>query len=296
MTAPERAGKPVKGEPAQVLRMLISCPDRPGIVSAVSRFLFESGANILRSGQYSTDTEGGTFFLRTEFALPQSRRDGFAERFGMAVAEPFDMVWRLWDAAQPKRVAVLVSRYDHCLQDLLWRWRRRDLEAEIVLVASNWEDLRGEVESAGLPYHHVPVSKGQKPEAEARLLELLKGTCDLVVLARYMQILSSEFIERVGVPVINIHHSFLPAFIGAGPYEQAKERGVKLIGATAHYVTAELDAGPIIEQDVVRVTHEQSVQQLTRLGAEIERTVLARAVQWHCEDRVVRHGNSTVVF
>ncbi|MET7331182.1 formyltetrahydrofolate deformylase [Nonomuraea sp. NPDC005650] len=296
MTVPRHDGSPVTGEPGQVLRMLISCPDRPGIVSAVSRFLFESGANILRSGQYSTDTGGGTFFLRTEFALPEGRRDGFAERFGLTVAEPFGMVWRLWDAAQAKRVAVLVSRYDHCLQDLLWRWRRRELGAEIVLVASNWEDLRGEVEAAGLPYHHVPVSKGKKPEAEARLLELLKGTCDLVVLARYMQILSAEFVDRVGVPVINIHHSFLPAFIGAGPYEQARERGVKLVGATAHYVTAELDAGPIIEQDVVRVTHEHSVEQLTRLGAEIERTVLARAVQWHCEDRVVRHGNTTVVF
>ncbi|HKS98522.1 MAG TPA: formyltetrahydrofolate deformylase [Rugosimonospora sp.] len=282
--------------PGQVLRMLISCPDRPGIVSAVSRFLFESGANILRSAQYATQAAGGTFFLRVEFALPPDRRDGFAERFGLAVAEPFGMVWRLWDAASPKRVAVLVSRHDHCLQDLLWRWRRRDLDAEIVLVASNWADMCGAVESAGLPYHHIPVPKGGKPEAEARLLELLQGRCDLVVLARYMQILSAEFIDRVGVPIINIHHSFLPAFSGAGPYEQAKERGVKLIGATAHYVTPELDAGPIIEQDVLRVTHEHTVPQLTRLGAEIERTVLARAVQWHCEDRVVRHGNTTVVF
>jgi formyltetrahydrofolate deformylase len=283
-----RAGAP--------LRLLISCPDRPGIVAAVSRYLFEAGANIVRSDQYSTDPEGGAFFLRMEFTLDEADREGFADRFGLAVAEPFGMTWRVWDAARRKRVAVLVSRHDHCLQDLLWRWRRGELEADIVLVASNHTDLRGDVEAFGLPYHHVPVVRDAKPEAEAALLELLRGSCDLVVLARYMQILSEEFLERLGVPVINIHHSFLPAFAGAGPYERAKERGVKLIGATAHYVTAELDAGPIIEQDVVRVTHADSVAHLTRLGAEIERTVLARAVQWHGEDRVVRHGNATVVF
>jgi formyltetrahydrofolate deformylase len=231
-----------------------------------------------------------------EFLLDGDARQDFAERFGLAVAEPFGMSWRLWDSTRRKRVAILVSRYDHCLQDLLWRWRRDELDAEIVLVASNWEDLRADVEAFGLPYHHIPVLPDAKPEAEAKLLALLHGACDLVVLARYMQVLSAEFLDRVGVPVINIHHSFLPAFAGAGPYEKAKERGVKLIGATAHYVTAELDAGPIIEQDVVRVTHAQSARQLARMGAEIERTVLARAVRWHCEDRVVRHGNSTVVF
>jgi formyltetrahydrofolate deformylase len=277
-------------------RLLISCPDQPGIVSAVSRFVYEAGGNILRSDQYSTDPAGGTFFLRMEFTLAGDARDGFSEGFGLAVAERFGMTWRLWDSARRKRVGVLVSRYEHCLQDLLWRWRRGDLDAEIVLVASNWEELRGDVEAAGLPFHHVPVPKGGKRDAEERLLELLRGSCDLTVLARYMQILSGSFLDQLGMPVINIHHSFLPAFAGAGPYEQAKQRGVKLIGATAHYVTAELDAGPIIEQDVVRVTHAQSVAQLTRMGAEIERTVFARAVQWHCEDRVLRHGNTTVVF
>jgi formyltetrahydrofolate deformylase len=290
--AAEPSGKP---EESLLMRLLVSCPDRPGIVASVARFLVDAGANIVRSDQFSTDPAHGTFFLRMEFTLPPEASAGFAERFGL-IADRFDMNWRLWDAAVPKRVAVLVSRYDHCLHELIYRWQRNTLAAKIVLVASNHPDLRDSVEAAGLPFHHVPVEKGHKPEAEARLVELLEGECDLVVLARYMQILSGEFLERTGVPVINIHHSFLPAFAGAGPYEQAKARGVKLIGATAHYVTEELDAGPIIEQDVVRVTHEQDVTQLTRMGAEIERNVLARAVQWHCEDRVVKHGNTTVVL
>ena len=279
-----------------LLRLLISCPDRPGIISTVSRFLSESGANITRSDQYSTDPQGGTFFLRMEFTLDPAAREGFAERFGLSVAEPFGMTWRLWDAARPKRVALLASRYDHCVNDLLWRWRRGELEAEVVLVASNHEDLRRDVEGFGIPYHHVPVTPETKPESEARLLELLDGQVDLVVLARYMQILSGDFLDRLGVPVINIHHSFLPAFAGAAPYEQAKVRGVKLIGATAHYVTEELDAGPIIEQDVIRVSHADDIATLERLGSDIERTVLARAVQRHCEDRVLRHGATTVVF
>jgi formyltetrahydrofolate deformylase len=275
---------------------VISCPDRPGIVAAVSQFLFAWGANIIRSDQYSTDPVGGRFFLRMEFTLPLARRDGFAEQFGLRVAERFAMTWRLWDSGARKKIAVLVSRYDHCLHDLLYRWRQGELGAELIQVISNWDDLRDEVENHGLPYHHVPVEKGKKPEAEARILELVSDRCDLVVLARYMQVVSQDFIDRLGVPIINIHHSFLPAFEGAGPYERAKERGVKLIGATAHYVTPELDAGPIIEQDVVRVTHAATVQDLVRMGAEVERTVLARAVRWHCADRVIRHGNSTVVF
>ncbi len=287
---------PTSSSSNRSLRLLMTCADQPGIVSAVSRFLFREGANIVHSAQYSTDPDGGTFFLRMEFTLGDGRHEGFSDRFGLAIAEPFGMTWRLWDTAQRKRVAILVSRYDHCLTDILWRWRRQLIEAEIVLVASNWDDLRGEVEGFGLPYHHIPVTAETKAEAEAELIERLEGACDLVVLARYMQVLSSDFLDRVGVPVINIHHSFLPAFAGAGPYERAKERGVKLIGATAHYVTEELDAGPIIEQDVVRVGHEHSVEQLKRLGAEVERTVFARAIEWHCADRVLRHGNSTVVF
>lgn len=282
--------------PPSLLRLLISCPDRPGIVAAVSRFLYEAGANIVRSDQYSTDPEGGTFFLRMEFALAPDKREGLAERFGLKVAEPFGMTWRLWDAARPKRIAVLVSRYDHCLLDLLWRWRRSELEAEIVMVISNHPDLREDVKLFDVPYHHVAVEKGRKPEAESEMLELLDGSCDLVVLARYMQILSGDFLDRLAVPVINIHHSFLPAFAGAGPYERAKQRGVKLIGATAHYATEDLDEGPIIEQDVARVSHRDTVEDLRRRGADIERTVLSRAVAWHCQDRVLLDGRTAIVF
>ena len=280
-----------------VKRLLVWCADRPGIVNAVSGFLFEAGANIVQSGQYSSDPEGGQFFLRMEFTLPPGA--DFSElpaRFGDEVAARFEMGFRFWDAARRKRMAVLVSRYDHCLLDLLWRWKRDELEADIVLVASNHPDLRAEVEFFDLPYYHVAVDSKDKAAAEEKLLGLLVGDCDLVVLARYMQILSGSFLERVGVPVINIHHSFLPAFAGAGPYARAKERGVKLIGATAHYVTVELDAGPIIEQDVIRVSHRESVAELEQRGADVERTTLARAVQWHCQDRVIRYGNTTVVF
>ena len=278
------------------MRLLVSCADRPGIVAAVSQFLFDYGANIVRSDQYSTDPEGGIFFMRVEFTLAPERRRGLGERFGLAVAEPFGMTWRIWDSVERKRIVVMVSRYDHCLYDLLWRWRRGELEGEIVMVVSNHTDFQGEVERFALPYHHIPVTKDTKPEAEAKLLAAVEGRADLIVLARYMQILSGEFLARVRVPVINIHHSFLPAFAGPAPYERAKDRGVKLIGATAHYVTEELDAGPIIEQGVTRVSHADDVAALTRSGAEIERQVLSRAVQAHCQDRVLRHGNTTVVF
>ena len=295
LAAASSAGEDREATPLTTMRLLVTCADRRGIVAAVSRFVFEAGANIVRSDQFSTDPAGGTFFLRVSFTMATETKASFAERFGL-VADRFGMAWRLWDAGERKRVAILVSRYDHCLVDLLHRWQRDELDAEIVLVASNHPDLRGTVETAGLPYHEIPVPPGDKPSAEARLLELLDGRCDVVVLARYMQILSGDFLRHVAVPVINIHHSFLPAFAGAGPYERAKERGVKLIGATAHYVTEDLDAGPIIEQDVVRVTHAEDVPALVRRGAEVERAVLARAVSWHCEDRVLRHGNSTVVF
>jgi formyltetrahydrofolate deformylase len=291
---PERSGGP-----GAITRLLISCPDRAGIVAATSRLLTDVGANIVRSDQHTTDPRGGTFFMRMEFdlQLTNSQRQELQARFAREVAEPLQMQWRMWDAAIPKRVAILVSRQDHCLLDLLWRWRRGQLEMDVGVVVSNHTDLREDVESFGLPYAHIPVTADSKPDSERRLLELLRAErADLVVLARYMQILSGDFLDALDVPLINIHHSFLPAFAGANPYEQAKRRGVKLIGATAHYVTEGLDEGPIIEQDTVRVTHRDDVPALMRLGADIERTVLARAVQWHCEDRVLRAGATTVVF
>ena len=276
-------------------RLLISCPDRHGIVAAVSGFLAAHGANIVRSDQHSTDPEGGTFFMRMAFTLPEPD-PGLAEAFGGEVAERFSMDWRLADAGHRRRVAVLASRSDHCLLDLLWRRRRGELPCEIPLVISNHPAHAPDVEAFGARFEHVPVAAGGKPAAEARMLELLGGRVDLVVLARYMQVLSGDFLEAVGCPVINIHHSFLPAFAGADPHRRALERGVKVIGATAHYVTEALDAGPIIEQDVARVSHREGVEALERIGRDIERTVLARAVGLHLDDRVLVHRGRTVVF
>ena len=278
------------------MRLLVTCPDRVGIVAAVARFLADAGANIESSHQYSSDPSDGAFFLRMQFVIASERRTGLAEQFGSSVAERFGMTWRMGNVRDRKRIAVLVSKSDHCLDELIWRWRHGELDGDLVLVVSNHPDLRSSAEAAGLPYFHIPVSRENKPQAEAALLEVIDGHCDVVVLARYMQVLSSNLLERLAVPVINIHHSFLPAFAGAGPYERAHERGVKLVGATAHYVTEDLDEGPIIEQDVIRVNHEHDVESLKRLGAHIERSVLARAVQWHCQDRVLRHENKTVVF
>ena len=279
-------------------RLLVSCPDGHGIIAAVAGLLNELGANIVASDQHSTDPEGGRFFLRMEFHLEglDRAREVLERRFGEEIAAPFAMSWRLSYPAEPKRVALLVSRRDHCLLDLLWRWRRGDLPCDIACVISNHPDLAEAVAAFGVPFHHVPVEPGSKPAAEARILDLLEGEVELVALARYMQILSDTFLARVGAPVINIHHSFLPAFVGAGPYERAWERGVKLIGATAHYVTAELDEGPIIEQDIQRVTHRDGPAELVRIGADIERSVFSRAIKWHVEDRVLVHENRTIVF
>ncbi len=288
--------------PPYTARLLIGCADRPGIVAAVSGFLFELGANIVSSHQYSSDPTGGRFFMRTELFLEglanePAARERFGARFAEEVAARFQMDWEIRWWGERRRIAILVSRHDHCLVDLLWRWRRGELDGDVVAVISNHDDLRREVEAAGgVAYHHVPVSQGGKEDAEAAMLELLKGRADVLVLARYMQILSGEFLERMGMPAINIHHSFLPAFAGADPYSRARERGVKLIGATAHYVTEELDDGPIIDQDVVRVDHRQSAAALARVGRDIERLVLARAVSLHLDDRVIVDGRRTVVF
>jgi formyltetrahydrofolate deformylase len=265
-------------------RLVISCPDRPRIVAAVSATISDHGGNIIQSDQYSTDPEGGSFFMRVEFALadadagPDARR-----RFETAfapVADRFAMSWRLTYAAERKRVVVMSSQADHCLMDLLWRWRRGELECDIPLVISNHEDMRAEVAAFGVRYECRPVTPATKPAAEAAVLELLAEGCDLVVLARYMQVLSGDFLARAAVPIINIHHSFLPAFAGADPYTQARRRGVKLI----------------IEQDTARVSHRDSAERLAHIGRDIERVVLARAVRWHLEDRVIINRNATVVF
>ncbi|MEW2165327.1 formyltetrahydrofolate deformylase [Streptomyces sp. NPDC007084] len=284
--------------PDVVGRLLVRCPDGPGIVSAVSGLLAEFGANIISLDQYSSGPQGGELYQRTEFQLADlpAVRERLEAEIQSRIGRVYGAEWSLSGEAQRKRVAIMVSKTDHCLLDLLWRHRRGELPADVAMVISNHPDLAEEVRQFGVPYFHVPVRNGDKQSTEREHLRLLTGNVDFVVLARYMQIISGEFLHDVGVPVINIHHSFLPAFIGAGPYQKAKDRGVKLIGATAHYVTEDLDEGPIIEQDVVRVSHADSTRDLMRRGADVERQVLARAVTWHAEDRVIRSGNSTIVF
>ena len=282
---------------ADVARLIVSCPDRSGIIAALSSLLAENRANIISSDQYSTDPEGGRFFLRMVFRLEglADRRDTLEDRL-TEIGREFAMDWRIAVAGVRQRLALFASRHEHCALDLLWRRQRGELDADIVAVISNHPDLEQHVRPFGVPYHHVPVTPERKAEAEQQELDLLAGTVDLVVLARYMQVLSTGFLERIGVPVINIHHSFLPAFAGPAPYAQAHERGVKLIGATAHYATEELDEGPIIEQGVARVSHRDTPAALARIGRDLERVVLARAVQWHLEDRVIVDGNRTLVF
>lgn len=278
--------------------LIVHGKDTPGIVAAVSAMITRIGGNIVAFDQYSDDPVGGAYFQRVVF-----HRQGFAadrpeiEDEIARTLEPFDLNWSLTDQSVPKRMAILASQQDHCLLDLLWRHRRGDLPVTVPMVISNHTTSADDVRSFGVPFFHIPSTPGpDKSAAEAEILKLLVGNVDFVVLARYMQILSGDFLEKVGVPVINIHHSFLPAFIGAEPYKKAKQRGVKLIGATSHYVTTDLDEGPIIEQDTVRVTHADSAAELTRRGADVERQVLSRAVLWHAQDRVIRHGNHTIIF
>jgi formyltetrahydrofolate deformylase len=292
---PEPAAPRSAADGHDVYRLLLDVDDRPGIVHDVSSFLRAAGANILELDSHAVD---GVFYMRVEFASPSGTFtvEELRARFGADVGGPLGMSWAMSDVTQPKRVCLLVSRDGHCLLDLLTRWHGDELPCDIELVVSNHADLAGEVERFGVEFCHIPVHQGRKREAEELLLQKLGGAFDLLVMARYMQILSGDFLSRVGAPVINIHHSFLPAFAGADPYARARERGVKLIGATAHYATEELDAGPIIEQDVQRVSHRHSESELTRVGRDIERTVLARAVRWHLEDRVAVHGNRTVIF
>lgn len=278
------------------LRLLISCPDKQGLIAAVSSFIAMHDGNILSADQYVSET--GRFSMRLEiegegFGLGRDEFDGAFS----PLARKHGMEWRVSYTDAPRRMAILVSRYDHCLTDLLWRWDAGELRAWIPLVVSNHADLAPRVENYGIPFHHLPVTKESKAEQERAMLDLLaEHEIDLVVLARYMQILTPEFVRAYPNRIINIHHSFLPAFVGADPYRRAHERGVKTIGATSHYVTEDLDAGPIIHQDVAHVTHRDTVEDLVRIGREVERRVLARAVRWHLEDRILVDDDRTVVF
>ena len=278
-------------------RLVVSCPDRVGIVSRVSGFIAGHGGSITEASQHS-DLETGRFFMRYEILAdsigmpPEALREAFAP-----VAREFEMTWRLTDTRSRPKVVLMVSKESHCLVDLLYRWTAGELACDIAAVISNHDAMRGLVEWHGIPYHHVPVLPEQKQAAfneVQRLVDAVEADC--VVLARYMQILPPSVCERYAGRVINIHHSFLPSFAGAKPYHQAYERGVKLIGATCHYVTEELDAGPIIEQDIHRVSHCHTPNDLVRFGRDVEKAVLARGLRWHLEDRVLIHGNKTVVF
>ena len=280
-----------------VARLVLKGTDQSGIVAAITETLARFNGNIVSLDQHTSDPAGGRFFQRTVFTLPNLSTTLEDLRLALDTClAGFRLDWQLIEAKKRKRVAVFVSTSDHCLLDLLWRQRRGELPMDITMVISNHPDLSEDVRAFGIPYFYIPASRENRSEAEARQLDLIRGNVDLVVLARYMQIITEDFIDQADVPIINIHHSFLPAFIGAGPYRKAKERGVKLIGATAHYVTKDLDEGPIISQDVIHVTHRESVGDLQRRGADVERRVLSHAVEAHCEDRVIRDGNVTIVF
>lgn len=275
--------------------LTLACPERPGIVQAVTSFLYERGFDIVEHQQFD-DRVGEWLFLRTAFAASSVADASVLTREFQPIADRFDMTFAFHDERKP-RLLVMVSKFGHCLNDLIFRWRGGTLGGEIALVASNHEDLRPMVEAAGLGFVHIPVTPDTKPQAERRLLELVdEHDIDLVVLARYMQILSDDLCQALAGRAINIHHSFLPGFKGARPYHQAYARGVKLVGATAHYVTADLDEGPIIEQEVNRVDHTYTPLALANVGQDAECLALSRAVRWHCEHRVLLHGSSTVVF
>ena len=281
--------------------LTLSCPDKPGIVYAVSSFLVQHSANILASQQYGepgTESPDGRFFMRVHFSLPPPGQSSAELERGFSwVAEAYRMTWQLHEAAARVRTLIMVSRLGHCLNDLLFRWKTGSLPVDVTGVVSNHPDFGELVAPYRIPFHHIPVTPRAKAAAESQLLEVIDGSgADLIVLARYMQILSGEVCKRMEGRMINIHHSFLPSFKGAKPYHQAHARGVKLVGATAHYVTPDLDEGPIIEQDVVRVNHTLSPERLAEAGRDVEAQVLARAVTWHAEHRVLLNGDRTVVF
>ncbi|KPK16330.1 MAG: formyltetrahydrofolate deformylase [Myxococcales bacterium SG8_38] len=281
----------------QTATLLVCCPDRRGLVAALAQVLYGHGANILDADQH-TDPVAGQFFQRIRFDMSELHTDRRSLETAIGeVAHRFSMSWRISDGTQRYRTAIFVSKYDHCLYDLLLRQRAGELATEFPLIVSNHPDLEPVAKQFDIPFHHLPITKETKREQEAKALSLLKDEgVDLVVLARYMQILTDDFLRAFQGQVINIHHSFLPAFMGSKPYHRAFERGVKLIGATAHYATADLDEGPIIEQDVVRCSHRDSVEDLVRKGRDLEKVVLARAVRWHLDDRILVYDNKTVVF
>jgi formyltetrahydrofolate deformylase len=280
--------------PAPTYILTLTCPDRMGIVHGVSGFLASHGGNIEEAAQYN-DHDTGLFFMRVSFASMQSQPQLHAEL--AAFAQGFGMRWQLHAAHQHMRTVLMVSQQGHCLNDLLFRWKSGFLHLDIRAIVSNHRDFEQLASSYGVPFHHTPMSKEDKPRVEAQQIEIINGAgAELVILARYMQILSNEMCHALAGRAINIHHSFLPSFKGAKPYYQAHDRGVKLIGATAHYVTADLDEGPIIEQDVARVDHSDTVDDLTARGRDTESQVLARAVKWHSEHRVLQNGHRTVVF
>ncbi|MCB1729983.1 MAG: formyltetrahydrofolate deformylase [Halieaceae bacterium] len=277
--------------------LVISCPDKVGIVAAVSCFVAERGGSLLESNHH-TDVAQGWFFMRNVISASslQLGPAQFSEEFAPLAAE-HDMQWSLRDNSVPQRVAILASHASHCLADILHRWKSGDLDCEIPCVISNHENLRSMVEWHGIPFHYVPVPRENKEEAFARIMDILqRHRAETIVLARYMQIIPPQMCREYAGKLINIHHSFLPSFIGANPYMRAYERGVKLIGATCHYVTEDLDEGPIIEQDVIRVNHSCDKDDMVRLGRDVEQAVLSRGLRYHLEDRVIVHGNKTIVF
>ncbi|MGK7953805.1 MAG: formyltetrahydrofolate deformylase [Crocosphaera sp.] len=276
--------------------LLISCPDQQGLVAKFANFIYDNGGNIIHADQH-TDFEAGLFLTRIEWQLKgfELSRDMIASSFA-SVAKPLQAVWDIHFSDTIPRLALFVTKQDHCLLDLLWRWQAKEIRAEIPLIISNHEKLKTIAEQFNIDFYHLPITKDKKHQQEARQLEILRqNRIDLVILAKYMQILTPDFVDHFP-HIINIHHSFLPAFAGAKPYHRAYERGVKIIGATAHYVTADLDEGPIIEQDVVRISHRDTIPDLIRKGKDLERVVLARAVRLHLQHRVLVYGNRTVVF
>lgn len=278
-------------------KLLISCPEKPGIISKVTNFLLEHKANIVHFDQHTTDPHSGVFFMRIEFEMEaiDASIDELEQDLHV-MGRDYKLEWQLSSTYKRKQMAIFVSKADHCLNELLWRWKSKEIQVDIPMVISNHPDLKEVVEGYDIPFYHIPMSHETKEEAEQKALELLEGKVDFIVLARYMQILSPKFISHFPNQIINIHHSFLPAFVGANPYVRAFNRGVKLIGATAHYVTNDLDEGPIIEQDVQRINHRYTVEDLKTAGRHVEKKVLAEAVSWHVEDKVLVHGNKTIVF